>query len=115
MIASVVSFFLLGVALIVLTRRQNITGPLRKFLFLTGASAAAFLPSVLLHNFTYGLLTHFFGPDFWGPAGSGDEPVFFIIAIFVCPIGFLVGAVGSVVLLVKEKRRRGSMDSTQRL
>ena len=35
MIASVVSFFLLGVALIFLTRRQNITGPLRKFLLLT--------------------------------------------------------------------------------
>jgi len=103
MIASVVSFFLLGVALIVLTRRQNITGPLRKFLFLTGASAAAFLPSILLHNFVYGLLIHFFGPDFWGPAG--DEPVFFIISVILCPIGFLAGAVGSAVLLIREELR----------
>ncbi len=115
MIASGASLLLLGVALIVLTRRHIVAGPLRKFLLLTGASVAIFLPSILLHNLVYGLLIHFFGPDFWGPAGSGDEAVFFIIAIFVCPIGFLVGVVGSVVLLVKEKRRQGSIDSTQRL
>ena len=99
MFAMMGSFFLLGIALIILTRRQKVAGPLRKFLLLTGASAAVFFPSVLLHNFIYGLLIHFFGPDFWGPAG--DEPVFFIIAIFACPIGFLVGIVGSVIFSIK--------------
>jgi len=29
---------------------------------------------------------------------------FFIMAIFVCPIGFLVGAVGSIVLAIKKSR-----------
>ena len=115
MVASGISVFLLGVGLIVLTRRQDIAGPLRKFLLLTGASAAAILPGILLHNIVYGLLIHFFGPDFWGPAGSGDEPVFFIISVIICPIGFLIGAVGSAVLLVKEKKRRGSINSAQRL
>ena len=35
---------------------------------------------------------------------GGDEPVFFIIAIVVCPIGFLVGAVGSIVLAIRRHR-----------
>jgi len=33
-----------------------------------------------------------------------DEPVFFIIAVIICPIGFLVGAIGSIVLGVKACR-----------
>jgi hypothetical protein len=33
-----------------------------------------------------------------------EEPVFFIIAIIVCPIGFLVGAIGSIVLTIKRIR-----------
>jgi hypothetical protein len=34
-----------------------------------------------------------------------DEPFFFILATIVCPIGFLVGVVGSIVLFVKERKR----------
>ena len=64
---------------------------LKKFLLITGISAGAFVVSVLLHN---GISALF----------DIEEPVFFCIAVFVCPIGFLVGAVGSVVLAIKRLR-----------
>ena len=99
------AFFLLGVALIFLTLKQRVGGMLKKFLILIGASSAGFFVSVLLHNAIYGLLIHWFGVDFWDRiVPGGDEPFFFIMAIFVCPLGFLVGAVGSIVLAIKRCR-----------
>ena len=91
------AFFLLGVALIVLTVREKVAGKLKKFLLLTGASATGIFVSFLLHNLIYGLLLYFFDIDF-------DEPFFFIMTIFVCPLGFLVGAVGTIVLAIKKKQ-----------
>jgi len=96
-------FLLLGVALIVLTVKEKVGGTLKKFFLLTGASSAGFFVSILLHNLVYGLFIHFFGEGFWDRIG-GDEPVFFIMAIIVCPLGFLVGAVGSIVLAIKKYR-----------
>lgn len=96
-----VVFFLLGVALIFLTVKEKIGGILKKFLILTGASSVGFFVSVSLHNAVYGLFIHWFGVDFWDRIGLADEPVFFIMTIFVCPIGFLVGAVGSIALAIK--------------
>jgi hypothetical protein len=91
-------FLLLGVALIVLTVREKVSGTLKKFFLLTGASAAGFFVSFLLHNLVYGLFIHFFGEGFWN---GGDEPFFFVMATIVCPLGFLVGAIGSIVLRVR--------------
>ena len=98
-------FFLLGVALIFLTIKEKVEGMLKKFLILTGASSAGFFVSVLLHNAIYGLFIRCFGADFWSRIGVKDEPFFFIIAIFVCPIAFLVGAIGSIVLAVRRARQ----------
>ncbi|MFC1511213.1 hypothetical protein ACFL5U_02360 [Candidatus Margulisiibacteriota bacterium] len=53
------------------------------FPILIATSILLFLVSVLLHNLIYGL----FGVE---------EAFFFIIAVFVCPVGFLVGVVGFV-------------------
>jgi len=105
LIISGVIFLLLGVALIFFTVKEKVGGALKKFLILTGASAAGFFVSFLLHNAIYGLFIHFFGVDFWDRIGVGDEPFFFIMAIIVCPIGFLVGVVGSIVLAIKRFRR----------
>ncbi len=103
------AFFLLGAALIFLTVKEKVRGMSKKFLILTGASAVGVPVFVLLHNAIYGLFIHFFGADFWERIGlGGDEPVFFILAIFVCPIGFLVGAVGTIVLTIKSKRAKYS-------
>ena len=99
-------FFLLGVALIVLTVKEKLAGMLKKFFLLTGASAAGFFVSVFLHNAIYGLFIYWFGADFWDRIGLGDEPFFFVMAIVVCPLGFLVGAVGSIVLTVRKNRQQ---------
>ena len=98
-------FILLGVVLLFLTVKTKVGGILKKFLLLTGASAIGIPVSIFLHNAIYGLFIHFFGADFWERFGSGgDEPFFFIMALFVCPIGFLVGAVGTIVLAIKKKQ-----------
>ncbi len=97
-------FFLLGVALIFFTVKEKVGGALKKFLILTGASAAGIPVSIFLHNAFYGLFIQWFGADFWDRIGLGDEPVFFIIAVLLCPIAFLVGAVGSIVLAIKRFR-----------
>jgi len=105
LIISGAAFFSLGVALIVLTVKEKVGGMSKKFLILTGASAVGLPVFILLHNAIYGLFIYWFGADFWDRLGpGGDEPFFFIMAILVCPIGFLVGVVGSIVLAIKNKR-----------
>jgi cytochrome b561 len=97
-------FLLLGIALIVLTAKSGLRGLLKKFLLVTGAAPIGAVVSVILHNAFYGVFIYFFGADFWDRIGTGDEPVFFILAIIVCPIAFLTGVVGSIVLFVKGRR-----------
>ncbi|MBU0708367.1 hypothetical protein KJ596_01290, partial [Patescibacteria group bacterium] len=61
---------------------------------------------VILHNLVYGLFIVLFGADFWERIGLGDEPVLFLLAIFVCPIAFLIGVVGSAILLLKRRDKQ---------
>jgi hypothetical protein len=61
---------------------------LKKYLILAGASAAGFFIFVILHNLVSGLV--------------GEEPVFFVLAVLVCPIGFVVGVVGSGIQLFRK-------------
>lgn len=105
-------FLLLGVALIVLTVKEKVRGMPKKFLLLTGASSAGIPVSVLLHNAVYGLFILWFGADFWDRVGLGDEPVFFALAIIICPLAFLVGVVGSIVLAIKNRQARLSGENT---
>ena len=95
-------FFLLGVAIIVLTIKAKLSGLIKKFLLLAGASITGIFAGALLHNLVYGLFIYFFGANFWGI--GGDEPFFFVLATIVCPIGFLVGMIGSMVLYVRKKK-----------
>ena len=94
-------FGLLGIALIVFTVKQRMGGLVEKFLLLTGASAVGIPASIFLHNAVYGLFIYWFGADFWN---GGDEPFFFVMAVIVCPLGFLVGVVGNIVLAVKHRQ-----------
>jgi hypothetical protein len=84
-------FALLGVGLLFLTVKTKVGGIAKKILQLTGASAVGLPVFVLLHNVVSGLF-------------NIEEPVFFVMAVFVCPIVFLVGVVGSVVLAIKSKQ-----------
>ena len=109
MFISWAAFFVLGLALIVLIVKKKAEGPqgwLKKFLLLTGASAIGFPVFAILHNLVYGLFIYFFGQDFWERVGLGDEPFFFLLAIIVCPLGFLVGAIGTIVLFFKKRKRQ---------
>ena len=96
---AIVVFVLLGVALLFLTVKTKVGGILKKFLLLTGASAVGLPVFVLLHNVVSGLF-------------NIEEPVFFIMATIVCPIGFLVGAVGTIVLAIKSKQVKQSSQNS---
>jgi len=100
---AIMSLFL-GIILIFLTLKERTKGWSKRFLLLTGVSVIGMPISIILHNLIYGLFIYFFGQNFWERIGLLDEPVFFIIAIIVCPIAFLVGIIGSIALFIKEKR-----------
>ncbi len=95
-------FFFLGGLLIYYTYKLKLKGRLKLFLILTGLAPIVFLVSVVLHNFVYGLFIYLFGEGFWN---GGDEAFFFILALIVCPIVFLIGVVGSMVLFIKERKK----------
>jgi len=78
----------------------------RKFLILTGISVLGFFVSVLLHNFLYGAAVLTSQIAILHYLFEVLHVVFFLIAIFVCPAAFLISIVGSVVLFIKEKRRK---------
>ena len=80
----------LGVTLLVLTAKTEMRAGLKKFLLLTEASFVGFPIFALLHNAVSGLL-------------NTEEAVFLILAVFVCPLGFLVGIVGTIVIVIKRK------------
>jgi uncharacterized membrane protein len=90
------AFFLLGGALVFLTLKEKITGRFKKFLLLAGGSAVGFLVFVVLHNLASALLSLLFKTEI-------EEPVFFILAVIVCPLVFVVGSVGSMILLGRQK------------
>jgi hypothetical protein len=53
--------------------------------------AGAWVLSVLLHNIVYGLFYAHFSRT------GGDEPVFFILAIFVIPLYFVISLVYTMI------------------
>ena len=99
----VIVFCLLGLALLILVLREKAKDRLKKFLILTGSSAFGFFIFVALHNafYAFGIITketlvlHYLM--------EGLSVVFFLTAIIVCPIGFLVGVIGSIILLIGKK------------
>jgi len=101
LVSSGTVFVLLGAALLFLTVKTKVGGKLKRFLLLTGVSAVGLPVFALLHNAIYALFIHFFGAAFWN---GGDEPFLFILAIVICPIAFLVGAIGSIVLAIKRRK-----------
>lgn len=90
----------LGIALIILAVKAKLTKISKAFFILTGASAVGIIAGGVLHNLVYALFIKLFGENFW--AGMGDEPVFFIFAVIVCPLALLVGITGSIVLIAKK-------------
>ena len=98
-------FCLLGIVLIVLTLKERVEGILKKFLILTGSSAGGFFVSIFLHNAFYALGTITNQIVVLNYLVEIISVGFFIIAIFVCPLGFFIGAIGSIVLFSKKKNK----------
>jgi len=94
-------FGLLGVMLTMLTLRLHETRTLKGFFILTAVSVAGILICALLDNLVYGPFVELASEALGGP--GGDEPVFFVFAMFVCPALFLVGGANSDILLVKAR------------
>ena len=99
-------FFALGLALLILTirARARLDRLLKRFLLVTSSSAVGVFVSLLLHGVVYGLFTFLFGQDFWSRTGLQDEPFFFIMGLFICPVAYLVGTIGSIVLMFRKKK-----------
>lgn len=98
-------FSLLGVVLIFLTVKEKVEGMLKKFLILTGASSAGFFISIFLHNAFYALGTITSHIIVLNYLMEILHIIFFIIAIPICPLAFLVGVVGTIVLFVKKRKK----------
>ncbi len=96
-------FFLLGIVLIFLTVKGQVEGLVKKFLIVTGVSSTGFFVFVFLHNAFYGLAIVADHIIILGHLMEILHVAFFIIAIFVCPLGFLIGAVGTIILFIKNK------------
>ena len=92
-----------GIVLILNTIKRKITGKLKKFQLLAGASALGLPVFAVLHNVVYMLGIMWFGESAWG---NGDEPVFFILAATVCPLGLLVGGIGTIIIRMKQRRTK---------
>lgn len=98
-------FLLLGIALIFLTIKQKIKGKLKIFLILTGVSAISPLVFSILHNFFYALAI--IGENIFIIKNIMEilHVASFLIALLISPIGFLVGAIGVMVLFIRKGGR----------
>ena len=104
MIISGVILVILGSVLIGLTLVQKVEGKLKKLLILTGVSAAGFFVFALLHNIFYGLEQVTGHITILSYLIKAFEVIFFLIAIFACPIGFLIGVIGTIVMFSKKRK-----------
>lgn len=96
-------FLLLGITLIIVTLKEKIDGRLKKLLLLTGASSAGFVISVILHNLFYAVAIWFSDILILSYLMQIIQVIFFFAAIFVCPIGFLIGAAATGKTFLKNK------------
>lgn len=99
-------FFLLGAVLLFLTVKSKIKGKHRKLLILTGVSATSFFVGILLHNFLYAMAIVASQIIILKYIFEFLHAVFFILAVIVCPLGFLIGAIGSAILFIKKRKKK---------
>lgn len=96
------AFLILGIWLIILAVRQKLDKKLKIFLILMGASSSLVLVSVILHNFFYALAIVFKDMVILKAIMEFLYVSFFLMGLLVCPILFLVGVIGSIILIYKK-------------
>ena len=92
---------ILGLALLILSVRWQERTVLRTFWILAGASTAGFALGSVLHNAFYALATITGEWPVLNAAMEVLEVAFFLVATLLCPVAFLVGTVGAIVLMVR--------------
>ena len=83
--------------LVLMVYKAKLSGKVMIFLLLAGCAAAGFLVGVLLHNLFYALAS-MTASAFLGGLLGFLEGIFFILAVLVCPLALLVGALGTLIL-----------------
>ena len=97
-------FSLLGAVLLFLTVKSKIKGRHKKLLILTGVSAVGFFVGILLHNLLYALAIVSSQIAILKYLFEFLQATFFIVAVIVSPLGFAIGAIGTIVILVKKRK-----------
>src|SRR4030042_5652305 len=104
MASNLINFIVFGIVagivivFILLVARKKPEGKLKKYLTLASASLAGFFVFVLLHNVISGLLSYFLQREI-------EEPIFFILATIVSPLGLLIGIIGSIIEIRKGREK----------
>lgn len=95
--------FLIGLLLLILSIRSAMNEKLKLSLTICGAALAAIPLFILLHNLIYSVIVQKQQYGIMTFEGNRDEPVFLILAVMVCPIVYMAGAVASIILRVKSR------------
>jgi hypothetical protein len=100
-----VAFFILGLALLILSWRTQLPPRLRTFLILTGAASSTAVIGAILHNVFYAIGIVARGWPIIEHISAGLEVAFFLAAVIGCPALFVIGAVGSIANLIRGHQR----------
>ena len=87
-----------GMGLVILSYKERLSGKVKLFLLLSGFSATGFVLGVVLHNLFYALSTLTENLNTLNIVLNFFEVSFFLMAVILCPIGLLVGIVGTIIL-----------------
>ncbi len=96
-----ITFFLLGLALLILTLKNEIKQPLKKYLLLTSVSAVGVLIFIFLHNAFYALGIVAENIKILKILAEALHIAFFFISTIIAPIGFLVGVIVGIKYIIK--------------
>ena len=98
--------FAAGVGLIITTYKEKISGKRKFFLLLSGFSSAGFLLGVVLHNLLYALGTITENLGILNKIINYFSVAFFLAATIICPVGFIVGMSGTLIILKKSQSEK---------
>ena len=98
--------FAAGVGLIITTYKEKISGKRKLFLLFSGFSSAGFLLGVVLHNLLYALSTITENFVILNKIINFFEVASFLAATMICPVGFIVGMVGTLIILKKSQSEK---------
>jgi hypothetical protein len=87
-----------GMGLVILSYKERLSGKAKLFLLLSGFSAIGFTLGIILHNLFYALSTLTENLNTLNMVLNFFEASFFLMAVILCPIGLLVGIIGTIIL-----------------